>query len=108
MKLSRGARLLFQLPTTSRVINKLHPKTQWGWQEVLANKTNFLLETLIWQNATPPKNAKAGDKAKHKASQPKPFLPDFMKDTEKKSPINDGSVAMDVHEIQQMLSLPRA
>ena len=102
--LCRASRLLFQLPVSGRVITTLNPKAQWGWQEFLANKTNFLLEMIVWQNATP---TKPKDKAKHKAEKPKPFIPDFMKEPEPPSAINEDSVAMLPHEIEQWLSLPR-
>lgn len=98
---------MFQLPPTGRVITTINPQSQWGWSEVLANKANFLLETIIWQNSTPSDPKKKSEIAKHKREQPKPWIPDFMKEPHKPSPINDGSVALEVDEVQRILAQAR-
>ena len=78
------------------------PETQWGWSEVFANKTNHLLELLLWQNAYDAKK-----KAEWKAKRPKAFVPDFMKKPEPPSPINKGSEAHITDEIRNILAQPR-
>lgn len=98
---------MFQLPPVGRLITKLNPKAQWGWLEHFANRANYLLELQIWHNATPPKNAKQSDKDKHKKAEPKLFIPDFLKEPEPKSAINEGSVAMDVDDIKRILEQRR-
>lgn len=98
---------MFQLPTTSRTFNKIQPKTLWGWHEVFLSKVAFYLEMVIWQNDKPGYKAKASDVAKWKENKPKYVVPDFMKEPEEKSPLNDGSIAMEPHEIAQILALPR-
>lgn len=100
MKPARAARLLFQLPRQSRVYCKLHPANQWGWQEIFANKTNYLLEVLAWQ--------KTKDAQKRVPTQaPKLFVPDFMKNMEATREINRDSVVQDVDNIKAILARPR-
>lgn len=77
----------------------ISPANQWGWAEIFANKTNYLLELLLWQNSAGPKN-----KAKHKAAKPKPFIPDFMKPPVPPSEINKGVEAHSTAEIDKMLA----
>lgn len=100
----RAARLLFQLPNSCRVYTKIKPASQWGWSEVLANRTNYLLEILAWQNATPHKKSK---QAAHKANKPKPFVPDFMKQDVSQEGINEGSEALTVDDVDSILNMPR-
>lgn len=102
MKPARAARLLFQLPRSSRVYSKLQPTNQWGWDEIFANKTNYLLEMIIWQNSYDPKK-----KHEHKANRPKPFVPEFMKLPVQPSAINNGSEAHTADEIRNILAKPR-
>lgn len=89
------ARLLFQLPRECRVYRKVAPNAQWGWQEILANRANYFLETLIWM--------KTKDATKKiPRNRPTPFVPDFM----------GGNVAKDteahtVDEIKEILARPR-
>jgi hypothetical protein len=83
------------------VFVKLQPANQWGFEEVFANKTNYLLELLLWQNSYDPKK-----KSKHMANKPKPFVPEFMKD-KKQSAINKDSVKHTVDDIKSILALPR-
>lgn len=101
VKPERAARLMFQLPTKSRLFNKLAPSTQWGWDEIFANKANYLLETIVWQNATP---SKKGDKAKHKRNKPKIFMPEFMKQP---SAINGDIEKYSTDDIRNILAKPR-
>lgn len=92
---------MFQLPIKCRLFAKLRPATQWGWDEVLANKTNFLLETIIWQNSTP---SEKGKRAKHKQNKPKPFIPEFMKQP---SEISAGAEPHTTDDIRNILSKKR-
>ena len=96
----RAARLLFQLPRDCRVYTKIDPAVQWGWQEAFLNKTNHLLELLLWQNATP---SKKGAQAGHKRKQPKPFVPDFMKAKEPKKGVAKGLVSGTIEDIEKIL-----
>ena len=102
VKPARAARLLFQLPRQCRVFVKLQPSNEWSYNEVFANKTNYLLELLLWQNSYNPKK-----KGKHLANKPKPFIPEFMKEKKKPSAINNGSVKHTVDDIKSILALPR-
>lgn len=95
---ARAARLLFQLPTKSRVYSVIDPANQWGWDEILSNKANYLLELLVWQKSN------EGLKKSKQTKQPEPFLPDFIK---KKMPINKGIQSHSVNEVQSILDLPR-
>lgn len=74
----------------------MSPANQWGWAEVLANKTNYLLEILIWQNAN------MGKKKSKQTKKPEPFIPDFM-DKPKKGGISEGVEAHSVDQIKAML-----
>jgi len=77
---------------------------QWGWAETFANKANYLLELITWQNATPSNKAKL---AKHKLNKPQLYIPDFMKPKQPPSAINKGSEAMTVDDIKSWLNTPR-
>lgn len=94
---AKAARLLFQLPRQCRVYAKEVPATQWGWAEILANKTNYLLETLVWmktKDATkkPPQN------------RPQLFMPEFM---EQPQVDNKDTEAHTTDEIRELLAKPR-
>jgi len=96
----RLARLLFQLPRQSRVFTKLAPENQWSWQEILLNKSNYLLEVLTWQ--------KTKDAQKRNPSKaPKIFIPDFMPKQETQTAINKDSELHDSKSIDAILSKPR-
>ena len=69
---------------------------------MFANKTNYLLETLLWQNSYDPKK-----KSEHKSKQPKPFVPEFMKLPTEPSAINKYSEAHTAAEIRDILAKPR-
>lgn len=87
---------MYQLPMKSRLFNKLYPETQWGWDEILANNTNYLLEMLLW--------AKTEDATKKVPQhRPEPFVPDFMPKKKKEKE----SVAMDIDDIEAYLTRPR-
>jgi len=96
--------LLFQLPRECRTYAAVNPASQWGWDEVLANKTNYLLEVLIWQNGTPHKK---GALERHKRNKPKPFIPEFMKSPAPPAEINKEAETMTVDDIKSWLSNPR-
>jgi hypothetical protein len=98
----RAARLLFQLPRECRLFAKLSPSTQWGWAEVFANKTNYLLELLLWQNSFDPKK-----KQEHRLKRPTPFVPDFMKPSRDEIPINKGIETHELNDVGSLLNLPR-
>lgn len=95
---------MFQLPRESRVFNALQPATQWGWNEVFNNRIVYLLETIIWQNATP---SEKGKKAQHQAKKPQPFRPEWMPKTHNDSSIKKDTIAADVDTIKDLLSRPR-
>lgn len=80
----------------------MSPANQWGWAEIFANKTNYLIELLLWQNSASSKN-----KARHKANKPKPFVPDFMKPPPEESAVNKGVELRPVDEIRLILAQPR-
>lgn len=96
--------MLFQLPRNCRVFSAIEPANQWGWSEVFANKSAYLLELLLWQAGTPSKKA---ERAKHKAAKPKPFVPDFMKKDKADSPLNDDVPVQTVDDIKSWLAVPR-
>jgi hypothetical protein len=96
--------LLFQLPRDSRVFTALNPSAQWGWDQIFANKTNYLLELLVWQNATP---SSKGKLAAHKRRQPKLFIPDFMKPQREPKKKNKDTATMTVDDVKSWLSAPR-
>lgn len=82
----------------------LQPATEWGWHEVFLNKIVYLLEVIVWQNATP---SKKGEKAKHMAMKPELFRPDFMPKQPGATEANRDLVAADVDTIKDLLSRPR-
>jgi len=94
---------LWQLPRESRVFAKLQPATQWGWNEIFQNKIVWLLETIVWQNATP---SEKGKRAAHKRLAPQLYRPDFMPD-EKKEALKKDLVSADVDTIKELLARPR-
>jgi hypothetical protein len=96
--------LLFQLPRECRVYTALDPSAQWGWSEIFANKTNYLLELLVWQNGTP---STKGKLAAHKRKQPKPFMPDFMKPKQSSEISKEADDTMTVDDVKSWLSVPR-
>ncbi len=96
--------MLFQLPRECRTYAAVNPAAQWGWGEVLANKTNYLLEILIWQNGTPQNK---GALARHKRNKPKPFVPEFMKIPVQPAEINKEAETMTVDDVKSWLSVPR-
>lgn len=101
----RAARLLFQLPRECRVYTAINPAAQWGWNETFANRMNYLLEIIIWQNATPQKK---GQMAQHKQRKPKLFMPDFMKrQAAQQSGKGKDTPAMTVDDVKSILALPR-
>lgn len=95
---------MFQLPRECRTYAAVNPAAQWGWAEVLANKTNYLLEVLIWQNGTPQKK---GALERHKRNKPKPFIPEFMKSPTPAAEINKEAETMTVDDVKSWLSVPR-
>lgn len=69
------------------------------------NKMVFLLETIVWQNATP---SKKGEQAQHKSQKPKQFIPDFMKKVLDSDGIKKDTVAADIDTIKDILSRKRS
>lgn len=94
VSISRKARLLFQLPPKCRVFRKINPTLAWGWKEVLLNKANYYLELLVW--------SKTEDATKGR-NKPEPYYPPFMKKPKK----NPDEIAMDIDDIQKLLTSPR-
>lgn len=101
VKPARAARLMYQLPKTSRLFSAINPAMQWGWREILANKANYLLDTIIWQNSN------EGVKKHKQTPHPKIFVPDFMKKAMGDEGIKKDTVALDVDEVKHLLSRPR-
>lgn len=99
----RGGRLLLQLPRNCRTFRTIQPANQWGWDEVFANKTNYLLELMLWQNT----QVKKGKQAEHKRMKPKPFVPDFMKQHQEATGINKGIEVQTVDDVKSWLAVPR-
>lgn len=91
---------MFQLPPKSRTITKLEPAAQWGWNEILANKANYLLEILAWQNTED-----AGKKNPRR--KPEPFVPDFIQRATKEVKKKNKPTAKDIDEIKDILAQPR-
>jgi hypothetical protein len=81
-----------------RVFTALEPANQWSWQEVLANKANYLLEILAWQNAN------EGVKQSKQTAKPEPFTPDFMKPNTAAADAEQHTV----DDIKAILAAPRA
>lgn len=79
-----------------------NPAAQWTWREVLANRTNYLLELLIWQNGYNPKK-----KAEHLAAKPKPFVPEFMAAAEREARRDKEIEPHTVEDIKAILARPR-
>lgn len=69
---------------------------------MFSNKTNYLLELLLWQNSYDPKK-----KSQHKANKPKPFVPEFMKHQTEQSAINKDSASMTLDDVKSWLAVPR-
>lgn len=91
------------LPRECRTFAALNPAAQWGWQEMFLNKVTYLLELKLWQD-TP---VAASKKASHNAKKPKPFVPEFMKQQQPESAINEGIDRMSVDDVKSWLSVPR-
>lgn len=81
----------------------INPAAQWGWAEMFANKTNYLLELKLWQD-TP---VKKGERAAHNRRKPKPYVPDFMKAEQPQSDINKDSDKHTISDIKSILAQPR-
>lgn len=79
-----------------------NPAVQWGWQENLANETNYLLKLLVWQNGYDPKK-----KGEHMANKPKPFVPDFMAAAVREATRDKEIEAHTVDDIKDILARPR-
>lgn len=94
---ARAARLMYLLPKTCRLFTVINPAVQWGWREVLANRANYLLEVLIWQNAN------EGVKKHKQTAKPPPFVPDFMKGVE----VAPDAEKHTVDDIKAILAKPR-
>lgn len=95
---SKASRLMLQLPKESRLMRIMAPENEWGWNELLTNKTNHLLEVLLWSKTE-------GATKRPPVGYPELWLPDFM---EKFKPKKESeSEAHDLDEIKAILSRPR-
>lgn len=91
---------MFQLPTKSRLFIKLQPANSWGWDEILANKANYQLEILAWQNTK--------DAQKNNPHQmPKLFIPEFMQKVMNDTTINKDTQILEINDINLILNMPR-
>lgn len=86
------------------MFSAIEPANQWGWAEVFANKTTYLLELLLWQAGTPSKKA---ERAKHKAAKPRPFVPDFMKKSQAGVGLNQDVPVQTIDDVKSWLAVPR-
>lgn len=68
------------------------------------NRIMYLLEVIVWQNATP---SKKGEKAKHKAMKPELYNPPFMRKQPGSTEANKELVASDTETIKELLARPR-
>jgi hypothetical protein len=98
---ARAARLMFQLPTRSRLFRKLEPANNWDWPEVLQNKIAYMLEVIAWQNAN------QGVKKSKQTKPPTYYQPDFMKKASQAKRLNPEQVVGTTAEIKDILSRPR-
>ena len=76
------------------MLKAMEPSNEWGWGEILANKTNHLLEVLIWSKT---KDAMR----ENPLNYPKPFVPPFMENKRK------DQVAMPIEDLEAYLTKPR-
>lgn len=97
---ARASRLMYQLPAASRLMRRLNPANNWGWPEVLLNKSTYLLEVLAWQNT---KDAQKG----RKSTAPKMYTPEFLKDTANRKGLNPDQAVHTTDEIKAILDRPR-
>jgi hypothetical protein len=97
VKPARAARLMYQLPKKCRLFTIINPAVQWGWREVLANRTNYLLDTIIWQNSN------EGVKKHKQTAKPEQWLPEFMKGVQN----TPESEKHTVDDIKAILARPR-
>ncbi len=100
MSPQRASRLLFQLPQDSRIFRALQPANNWGWEEVLLNKANYLLDVLVWQQSN------KGVKKTKQTKKPELFKPEFMKD-ESQLVAKKELTSYETTEIDSILSKPR-
>lgn len=75
----------------------MNPQNEWGWMEVLTNKTNHLLDVLIWSKT---KDALRDNPINY----PTPFIPPFMEEKSKKE---SEQVAMPIEDLEAYLTRPR-
>lgn len=78
------------------------PAAQWGWPENIANRTNYLLDLLLWQNSYDPKK-----KGEWMARKPKPYVPEFMAAAVREATRDKDIEAHTTAEIDAILALPR-
>lgn len=96
----KAARLMFQLPETSRVKLKVQPANTWGWSEMLLNKISYQLDLLAWQNTE--------DAANHRTdSAPTMYIPPFLEATHTNA-MDPEQEAHTTDEIADILRQPRA
>lgn len=84
-----------QLPDKSRVMRKLSPSNEWGWEETLLNGVSHRLDIIAWQLS--------GDSSK---PVPEVWLPSFIPKP-KNTPVASDSVSMDITDLQAFLNKPR-
>lgn len=93
-------RLLFQLPTESRVVRIIHPINNWDWTHILLNRIGYWVETLAWQKT------KDGQK-KTPQNPPKLFKPPFMMSEAERNAMNGENEAHSVDDIKAILARSR-
>ena len=100
MEAARAARLLFQLPTESRLVRIIHPTNNWDWTHILLNRIGYWVEVLAWQKT------KDGQK-KTPRNAPKLFTPPFMRSEGEREAMNSENETHTVDDIKAILEKPR-
>lgn len=95
-KSAKAARLMLQLPKESRLMRIMAPENEWGWNELLTNKTNHLLEVLLWSKTE-------GATKRPPVGYPEPFVPPFIH----RPPKVPDAESHDLDDIKSILSKPR-
>lgn len=85
------------MPVKSRLMLLADPAGEWGWQEIMLNKSNYLLEVLLW---TKSKDAQK----KTPSNAPKPFIPEFIKKIEREQ---KQEMTMTIDDVKDILARPR-
>lgn len=100
MTAARAARLLFQLPSESRIVRQIHPINNWDWTHILLNRIGYWVEVLAWQKT------KDGQK-KTPQNAPKLYKPPFMLSEAEREAANSENELHTTAEVKAILARPR-